>query len=616
LNFPKSTAIGLALALAIVTPATATPAAFPPGPFTITGTAQCDPGDPTRSLSPAETVDWKAVPGATSYEVWRNGALFTTIQARSSSSFELTARVSNGSTGTHYFVVARNSVGTSTSNTIEITVSADICITAPPVAVLSGEVKCDPQTHHPVVSLSWSIVPGVDGWKLYRDGSVYAVPQGWVFVDTNVLPGHMYTYNIATNGLSAPLSNPITVAVSNAICLPDPVSVTPTLFCNISGPAVRLNWSPSANAVTYSVLRGATTLVSGLKDPVYTDSATDAGVTYAYQVIASNDIGSTPSPSVTVTVGDEICPPSSFTASALATCSNATPSVLLTWLASAHAASYVVSRDGLAVSGTLSATTREFVDAPAIGFHSYSIRATNASGFQNANASISLSGTVCSSAPGAFTLMATTACNPPVTLTWTKPLNDVLSYTIFRNQAPLTTVGTTTSMFADDDTLPDGSYTYFVRATGAGGASDSNIVTANVDRASCEVPDLVALGIQPSAMIGHAGDTVAVSVELANVGNATAMATTGRVRFGRGPSMSSTDPVLGTIALPAMGVGADIQRTINLKLPAAAAGTYFLFISLDEEHVSGEAHFNDDVMASGAFSLTDMIPPRRRAATH
>ena len=80
--------------------------------------------------------------------------------------------------------------------------------------------------------------------------------------------------------------------------------------------------------------------------------------------------------------------------------------------------------------------------------------------------------------------------------------------------------------------------------------------------------------------------------------------------------MSSTDPVLGTIALPAMGVGADIQRTMNVKLPAVVAGTYYLFFSLDEEHVSGEAHFADDVKASGAFSLTDMIPPRRRAATH
>jgi hypothetical protein len=74
--------------------------------------------------------------------------------------------------------------------------------------------------------------------------------------------------------------------------------------------------------------------------------------------------------------------------------------------------------------------------------------------------------------------------------------------------------------------------------------------------------------------------------------------------------------VLGTISLPAVASGADITRTMNVKLPAVSAETYYLFLSLDEEHVSGEVHFGDDVKASGAFSLNDMIPPKRRAATH
>ena len=80
--------------------------------------------------------------------------------------------------------------------------------------------------------------------------------------------------------------------------------------------------------------------------------------------------------------------------------------------------------------------------------------------------------------------------------------------------------------------------------------------------------------------------------------------------------MSSADLVLGTIPLPAIGSGEDISRMMNVKLPAVSAGTYYLFLSLDEEHVSGELHFGDDVKASGAFSLTDMIPPKRRAAAH
>jgi hypothetical protein len=94
------------------------------------------------------------------------------------------------------------------------------------------------------------------------------------------------------------------------------------------------------------------------------------------------------------------------------------------------------------------------------------------------------------------------------------------------------------------------------------------------------------------------------------------MPSTARIRFGRGAAMASSDPLLATIALPAIGTGADIQRTIDVKLPALAAGTYYLFLPLDEEHVSGDGNFADDVKTSDAFNLIDMIPPKRRAATH
>jgi hypothetical protein len=80
--------------------------------------------------------------------------------------------------------------------------------------------------------------------------------------------------------------------------------------------------------------------------------------------------------------------------------------------------------------------------------------------------------------------------------------------------------------------------------------------------------------------------------------------------------MSSSDSLLGTIMLPVLASGATIQRTMNVKLPSVAAGTYRLFVSLDEEHVSGETYAGDNVRASGVLTLTDMVPPKRRAATH
>jgi hypothetical protein len=71
-----------------------------------------------------------------------------------------------------------------------------------------------------------------------------------------------------------------------------------------------------------------------------------------------------------------------------------------------------------------------------------------------------------------------------------------------------------------------------------------------------------------------------------------------------------------TIPLQAMSSGSDVKRSVNVKLPAVAAGTYYLFLTLDEEHVSGENKLDDNVKASAAFNLGDTIPPRRRAATH
>jgi hypothetical protein len=505
------------------------------------------------------------------------------------------------------------------------------------------------------------------------------------------------------------LSNPVTVTVSDAVCTPEAVTVTPTTFCNGGTPAVHLSWNASVNAATYTVLRNATTLASGLRDTVFVDSSPNSGTTYTYQVIATNGIGSTPSAPASIAVGDELCPPSSFNSSALSICSNAAPSVLLTWSKSAHAASYAIYRNGVPVGGTLPATANEYIDAPPAGFYSYGIKATNAAGDIGSGASIFVSAAACASAPatftasaapfcsagkqavrvqwtpaagatsyivsrngvtlpavaspattyddvavsigqsytyrvvasngtgnstaaagtvtpssgdcppGSFTLAAIAGCNPPVALAWTAaPNSSIFNYTIFRNQISIATVGPNTFTYSEDSALPSGVYSYFVRAAGFAGVTDSNAFDVTVDRTLCggPAPNLAAIDIRPSVLSGHAGDEISIAVEFANVGNTVAMPATARIRFGRGPSMSLSDAVLTMIALPAMGAGSDLQRTVNVKLPAVGAGTYYLFFSLDEEHSSGEANVGDNVKASAAFTLGEMIPPRRRAAKH
>jgi hypothetical protein len=683
----------------------------PPAPFTITGKALCYPGDPARSMGPAEQLDWHSALYATSYDIYKNGVFYQSMTGGADLYTFIGYPIFNGPTNS-YYVVAKNPAGTTASNTVTFTIPADICVTMPPVAVLSGSVQCG-SAHQPVVSLDWTLVPAAFGWQLYRDGIAYATPHtGLHYTDTNVVPGHTYTYNIATYGLSAPLSNPITVSVSDAVCVPAAVTVTATAFCNGDAPAVRLFWSDSNNGATYTLLRGSTTLASGLRDPSYVDFSPASGTTYTYQVIATNGTGSAPSAPATVHIGDDVCPPSLFTTSALSFCSNGTPSVLLNWTRSAHAASYTVYRNDVQIGGPLPASASEFVDVPPAGFYVYAIKATNATGSYGSSATSFSSPSVCASAPGTFTASATTicsngkqtvrvqwsaasgatsysvirngvtmpalastatsyddaavsagqdytyrviasngppnnpahstapagtvspasgdcppgaftvvalaGCNPPVALAWTPPPNNVSSFTIFRNQAPIATVAATTLTYSEESALPSGSYSYFVRATGFGGVSDSNQADVIVDRTPCTgpSPNLTAVDIKPSVLSGHAGDVIAVDVEFANVGNAPAIAATARIRFGRGPSISASDPLLMTIPLQAMSSGSDVKRSVNVKLPAVAAGTYYLFLTLDEEHVSGDTHLEDNVKISSAFTLGDTIPPKRRAATH
>jgi fibronectin type 3 domain-containing protein len=662
-------------------------------------------------MSPAEQLDWSNARYATSYDLYKNGSFYHAIAGGGDLYTFIGVPVVAGSTNS-YYVVAKNAAGTTNSNTVTFTIPADICVTMPPVAVLSASVQCG-SAHQPLVSLNWTLVPAAFGWQLYRDGTPYATPHtGLHYADTNVVSGHTYTYNVATYALSAPLSNPVSVEVSDSVCVPAAVTVTATAFCNGDAPAVRLFWNASDNGATYTVLRGSTTLASGLRDPSYIDFSPVTGTTYTYQVIATNGTASAPPAPATIHISDDVCPPSPFTTSALAFCSNGTPSVLLNWSRSAHAASYTVYRNDVQIGGPLPSSASEFVDVAPAGFNLYGIKATNAAGSYGSGASSFASPAACASAPvtfaasaiatcsngkqavriqwsaasgatsytvirngatlpalpstatsyedaavsagqdytyrvvatngpayntanstapagtvtpssadcppGAFTLVALAGCTPSVALAWTPPPNNVSNFTIFRNQASVATVAGTTFTYSEESALPSGSYSYFVRAIGFGGVSDSNKYDVIVDRTVCTgpSPNLTAVDIKPSVLTGRAGDVIAVDVEFANAGNTPAIPATARIRFGRGPSMSPSDPLLMTIPLLAMSSGSDVTRSVDVKLPAVAAGTYYLFLTLDEEHLSGESKLDDNVKASAPFNLGEMIPPKHRAAGH
>jgi hypothetical protein len=188
----------------------------PPGSFTLSGTAYCNTSPPT---APAVQLTWTTASGATSYDVYRNGTLYSS--GNPFTSFDNTANVTAGQSYT-YYVVARNATGTSQSNTITVTVSSTVCGTPPGSFTLSGTAYCNtsPPTA-PAVQLTWTTASGATSYDVYRNGTLYFSGNPFTHFDNNinVAAGQSYTYYVvARNATGTSQSNTITVAVSSTVC--------------------------------------------------------------------------------------------------------------------------------------------------------------------------------------------------------------------------------------------------------------------------------------------------------------------------------------------------------------------------------------------------------------
>ena len=81
---------------------------------------------------------------------------------------------------------------------------------------------------------------------------------------------------------------------------------------------------------------------------------------------------------------------------------------------------------------------------------------------------------------------------------------------------------------------------------------------------------------------------------------------------------------MATVSTPPLAAGANITQTTTFTVPNLPAGTYYLFLSVDEEHVSGDINPANDVKRSFGFavqgpacrlSCTAVVPSNAQAAT-
>ncbi len=183
-----------------------------PGSFTLSGYAYCNTTPPP---APAVMLTWTSSAGATSYDIYKNGSYRTTV---TSTSFDNNANVLAGQTYS-YYVIAKNSSGSTQSNTINVSVPSTVCGGPPGSFSLTGTASCNGTASQ--ITLNWTTSSGATSYDVYRNSTLYySGVTGTQFINnSDIAPGSNYTYFIqAKNSYGSTNSNTVSVVASN--CMP------------------------------------------------------------------------------------------------------------------------------------------------------------------------------------------------------------------------------------------------------------------------------------------------------------------------------------------------------------------------------------------------------------
>lgn len=284
-----------------------------PGDFTLSYQMRCDTN---KYVAPAVELTWTAAGGVSLYDVYRDGALYSSSGSNlpaSKLTYDNTANVTAGQTYT-YFVKAKNSSGSTPSNTVTVSVPADICTK---VSFVSGFIP-DGAPMNPGQSFTqtWTIRnTGYTTWdstyKLrYISGTLSTSRVDRAIVGS-VAPNGTYPFSIdnvapASTGeyredwkFVDPIGNTINVEINPTVWTrvlvqgtsPGPFALAGSRDCQSSSPRVSLSWGASSNASSYSVYRNSSLLASAGSAVSYVDSGVSPGTVYSYFVRATNGSG-------------------------------------------------------------------------------------------------------------------------------------------------------------------------------------------------------------------------------------------------------------------------------------------------------------------------------------
>ena len=254
-----------------------------PGAFTITVTPEC-----SGTSTPRNKLTWTASANATAYNVYRNGVLYAS--SLTGTTYTNTA-VTSGTTYS-YYVVAKNTTATQTTNSNGTQTVVALNCAAPGAFTISATAECSGTTSR--VNLSWTAAANATSYDVYRNGSLYASGvTGTQFLNTFVTVGTTYTYSmVAKNNIGTVANSNGTLSATAIMCAPGTFTATATPTCSGTTSAINVTWTASTNATSYDIYRNGNLYASDVTGTSFLNTyLITAGTTYTYYVKAKNTAG-------------------------------------------------------------------------------------------------------------------------------------------------------------------------------------------------------------------------------------------------------------------------------------------------------------------------------------
>ncbi|MBS1524450.1 MAG: hypothetical protein JST19_02310 [Bacteroidetes bacterium] len=515
------------------------------------------------------TLSWNVVAGATSYDIYRGGSLYTSISGTRFDNTNVTAGQSYS-----YYIVAQVPSGSVTSNTANST--APNCTTNLPGAfALTVTSACTGSSSQ--VTLNWTASNNANSYDVYRNNGLYnSGLSGVQFIDNSVSAGQNYSYYIvAKNSSGTATSNTQSVNAQNCSVLPGIPSVAATSVCNSTSSQIKLDWTATANTTSYQIYKNNSYYTTVTSNAEYVDDLVTPGLVYSYYIIAKNSSGGTKSAYASATASNctTLPLPGKPALVVRANCTGGTTKIALTWGADNNTNSYDIYRNYSYYATVGNAT--QYVDYAVIpdSAYLYYVEAKNSTGSTDSDLGYGVGLDCTPNFPSAPVLSAIPLCNGnsgQVTLNWTTS-NNAVGYDVYRDNTLLYTAFGDLRQYVDQ-TASSGNHSYYIAASNGSGLTNSNNISIAVPNCA-PTPSITSI----TPLIAESGTVVTING--ANFDNTTT------ATFGGVPAQSVT-VVSPTKIQAVVGIGASGNIVVTNQGGATTASGFNFVFSLPPDNFS------------------------------